>query len=184
MAQVCCSAASATTVAAAILVGLAVAVNVHALAVPAVAGTLLGVVATGCALEARADLGVHGDTPDTTNCHLLTFRYRNILGRCSRYNHYIILYIVCQYAKQKHHAFIIVLMLGSGGWIALTLFASPLERDTCKHEFPFSLRRTSDYTRLRRDVAGPRLTASSHEKTPATRCLFMAQHDRGCYNRY
>ena len=58
-------------------------------------------------------------------------------------------------------------MLGSGGWIALTLFASPLERDTCKHEFPFSLRRTSDYTRLRRDVAGPRLTASSHEKTPA-----------------
>lgn len=85
MAQVGCSAASATTVAAAVLVGLAVAVNVHALAVPATAGPLLCVVATGRALEARADLGVHGDSPDTTNCHFLTFRYRSILGGCSRY---------------------------------------------------------------------------------------------------
>ena len=85
MAQVGGSASPAATVAAAVLVGLAVAVYVHTLAVPTAAGSLLRVVATGRALEARADLGVHGDSPDTANCHFLTSRYLNSLNGRSNF---------------------------------------------------------------------------------------------------
>lgn len=65
---------AATTVAAAVLVRLAVAVDVDALGVTSVAGSLCGVITTRATFEARTYLRIHGDSPESTDCHDHTFR--------------------------------------------------------------------------------------------------------------